>query len=222
MDTVVLHHLGYSLLSPINEVLEQGFDVVVHYFCDPWWKGDRDSIKAMDKTYKRRQLRWFKEFAPGLLLGLLSERWNDLARVCAWIEARIRPEYLGDDIEPELVHVYRSLAAGLRPERMPGLDNVEAKIRKCRLLRPKLLFQAWEAARKGDQEAFNAAFLKSLEHFESNFKPTGDFYAPMHWIAPHHSVVGLAAMRLGMELPELSPMQDAVVIRRESLGLADT
>jgi hypothetical protein len=214
LDAMVVHHFGYKLPVKPEEFLNQGFDVVVDYFCNDWWKQDKNSAKALDKSRRPRSLVWFTTFSEGLLLGLLSERWDELARVCDWVEADLRPEYLGDEIEMELVHVYRSLAAGLRPEPMPGLARVEDKIRKCRTLRPKLLFQAWEAAREGNQAAFEGAFLKSLEHFMKSY---GSGLLAREWIAEHQSVMAMAAQRLGMKLPKLPPELEPVVMTRQSL-----
>jgi hypothetical protein len=50
-----------------------------------------DGQVAEEKGY----LTWFKAFSNGLLLGLLSERWKELAKVCAWVEADLPHEYLG-------------------------------------------------------------------------------------------------------------------------------
>jgi hypothetical protein len=216
-SSAALCHLGYELTKPVEEFLERGFDVVIHYFCDDWWKADKDSAEVMDKRFKRRPLHWFEPFSTGLFVGLLTQRWGELAKVCSWVEADLNHEYLGDQVEEELVHLYRSIAAGLRPDPMPKLTQVEEKIRKCRTLRPKLLFSAWEAARDGNQPAFEEAFLKALKHYRANFVVERE--PPLYWIALHHSVVGMAAERLGMKLPELSEEFDAVLVTRKSLGL---
>lgn len=105
---------------------------------------------------------------------------------------------------------------------MPGLEEVEATISKCRKQRPKLLFNAWRAARERNQSAFEDAFMKALNHFGKYFNPEEEpynFCTPFEWIAPHHSVVALAARRYGMKLPKLTPKQDAWIIRRETIGL---
>jgi hypothetical protein len=120
-------------------------------------------------------------------------------------------------LEEEVVDIYRSVAASLRPELHAGLNKVEARIRKCRLAGTKLLFEAWDAARNEDQHGFEVAFVKSLEHFSANYVLG---MIAIEWIAPHHSVVGLAARRLGVKLPKLPPELDAVVITPESLGLS--
>jgi hypothetical protein len=215
---MALRHLEYKIPVAAEEFLNQGFDVVVDYFCGDWWKNDEQSRRDMDKTRKRRDLTWFRAFSTGLLLGLLSARWKELAKVCSWVEAGLRHEYMGDDVDEPLVTVYKSVAAGLRPEPMPRLAQMEAKIKQCRTLREKLLFAAWDAARQKDQSAFDATFVKSVQHFAKNFR--GGMIA-IEWVAPHQSVVGLAAMRLGMKLPELPPKLDALIMTRRSLGLSD-
>jgi hypothetical protein len=218
---LALHHLGFPLRKPIEEYLERGFRVAVDYFCEDWWTKDEDDRKVMDKSHKENHLQWIEPFSRSLLIGLLQEQWDDLARICAWVEADILPEYTGGDFEDELVDLYRSLAAGLRPEPMSGLEEVEARICKCRKKRPKLLFQAWDAARSGNQTAFNDAFVKAMKHFDSLFDDKSpNLRSPMFWIAQHHSIVALAARRKGMKLPELTPRQNAFLVSRESLGLS--
>jgi hypothetical protein len=208
-------------LKQVDVYLQQGFDVVVNYFCNDWWKCDEEYSIRMNKARNDRDLKWIQVFSNGLLLGLLTERWSELARVCAWVEADLLPEYTAGDYEDELVDLYKSLAAGLRPEPMPGLEEVEARILKSRKKRPKLLFHAWDAARNNNQALFNETFLKAIQHFESTFHPeTVGQGATIDWIALHHSVVALAAWRKGMTLPELTPRQNAFLISRESLGLS--
>lgn len=223
VNALSLHHLGFELTKPPEFFLERGFDVAVDYFCGDWWNDDEDAQEFLDKTTHRDNLEWVTEFTHSLLLGLLSERWDDVSRICSWVEADLVPEYMGGFFEPELVHVYRSIAAGLRSSPMPGLDMVERQILNCRLERPKVLFRAWQAARARDQSQFEKAFVDAVAHFGRYFDPEHsercDYAAPFDWIAPHHSVVAMAAVRLGMRLPQLTPKQEAWIMTRESLGL---
>lgn len=218
LGMVCLAHLGYKVPVDTSDFLNRGYEVVIEYFCGDWWKGDKDSAREMNKQRKRSgDLRWLAAFSQGILLGLLSERWTDVAKVCSWVEADLRPDCIGlTDFEPELTEVYRSIAAGLRPEPMPGLEKLEKQLLKCRTLRPRLLFQAWDAARKGDQAGFEEALVKSLEHFSANY---GSGPVAIDWVATHQSVVAMAAKRLGMKLPKLPPKLDAVLMTRESLRL---
>lgn len=217
LDMITMAHLGFDIPVSVQQRLNEGFDVAVDYFVGEWWKDDETSKQRMDKTSDEFEPCWFNAFSTGLLLGLLSQRWDDVARICDWVDAELNTEYLGDDIEEQLVHLYKSIAAGLRDKPMRGIEQLEAKIKKSRKLRPKLLFQAWDAARNKNQAAFDETFIKSLEHFAST---EGTGVIATDWVAPHHSVVGLAARRYGMKWPELPPKLEAVLLSPESLGIA--
>lgn len=218
---LVLCHLGYNIPVDPARCLNRGVDVFVDYFCGDWWHGDKDGIQSLNKRRGNKYLTWFTAFARGLLLGLLSERWDDVAATCAWVEPGLRAESIAwdenDDDEQDLSSVYVSMAASLRPEPMPGLPRREKKLSTCDVLRPRLLFEAWKAARAGDQASFDQAFIQSLEEFVLCHGGKGS--RPMQWVATHQSVVGLAAMRLGLRLPELSQELDARVMTRASLGI---
>ena len=218
---LALRHLGYKVPVEPADWLNRGFDVVVDYFCGEWWHGDEDATATMDKTPGNERLRWFNAFTGGMLLGLLSERWDDLAAVCAWLEPGLRPEPLRMEEDPavcehELALVYLSIAAFLRPGLMHGMRALEKELLMSKELRPRLLFQAWKAARAGDQASFAEGFVKSLAHFAAT---PGRKLAPLYWVATHCSVVGLAAMRVGLDLPQLPPNLEALVMTRASLGL---
>ncbi|HUE72721.1 MAG TPA: hypothetical protein VMP01_17680, partial [Pirellulaceae bacterium] len=105
--------------------MNEGFDVALDYFVGDWWKNVADPRfdyrDKLDKAHPNRDLIWFQVFAPGLLLGLLTERWSDVAKLCSWVESDLQPEYLGGEVEDQLVHIYLSVAASLRTNPMPGL-----------------------------------------------------------------------------------------------------
>ncbi len=222
LGMLALHHLGYKIPVESAEWLGRGFDVVVDYFCGDWWRGHPDAARAMDKARKRRELRWFNAFSIGLLLGLLSERWEDVAAICDWVEPGLKAEPLlvdTEEVELDLSHVYLSVAASFRSNPMIGLTALEKQLRASKNPRPRFLFQAWEAARAGNQTVFEEAFVMSLAHFTAL---AGSGPTPIHWVATHQSVIGLAAMRLGVALPRLPQKLDALVITRASLGLDAT
>ncbi|HUE72723.1 MAG TPA: hypothetical protein VMP01_17690 [Pirellulaceae bacterium] len=219
----VMRHLSYRTPPDVQKRLIDGFEVALDYFYGEWWK-DRTDLAfdfgiMIDKTHPNRDLIWFKTFSAGLLLGLLTERWSDIARLCSWVEPDLKPEYMGGQIEDQLVYIYFSVAASLRTDPMPELAGLEAGIKKCRTKRSRLLFKAWEAARAGDQSAFDKAFRESLEHFDSTYYTASTV---VEWIAQHQSVVWLAAKRLGLKFPPLPERLAAMIITRESLGLSAT
>lgn len=216
LGLVELSHLGCVVVDSPKDVLNRGFDVVVDYFAGDWWHGNPRYEPKMNKSLKGDDLAWIDCFAKGLILGLIGERWSDVTTVCNWVEADLPYEYT-EDYEEELVFLYKSLAAGLRTEAMPGLEDIESKILKCRTLRPRNLFQAWCAARSGDQAGFDKFLTKSLKHFVSNLESIAP---PHYWVALHASNVCAASRRLGMKLPELPPELQAALMTRESLGLS--
>ena len=215
LSLAIMCHLDYETPPWIERRVSEGFDVALDYFFGDWWYDDKYR-QMLDKRHPDRNLYWFKAFSCGLFLGLLTERWPDVAKLCSWIEADLKPEYLGDELEVQGCQVYVSMAASLRPEPMEGLADVEANIQKCRTKRPRLLFKAWQAARSGDQLAFNKATTESLEHFIANRRAHGT--GMTDWIAHHQSVVCLAARRLGLQLPPLPEKLAALIVTRESLG----
>lgn len=220
LDLLCTRHLDYDYIDAksAKDFLNRGFDVVVEYFCGDWWKADKDAILMLDKSRanQKKDLQWYKQFSQGILLGMLSERWDEVKTICEWVEGKLAGEYLDDEFEIEIVDVYKSIAAFLSEKPMRGLKPMEERLRNCRYKRPKLLFEAWEAARESDQETFDQVFEKSLAHFSKNY---GKGYAPLHWVALDQSVVALTAVHLGMTIPELPEKLEALVITPESLRL---
>jgi hypothetical protein len=214
---VALHHLGYDIDAEPHKYLDEGVNVAVDYFCGDWWKRDKDAARALNKAAKNRALHWFGEFINCLLLALLSQRWTDVERICDWVDADLDADEADPDEDQEegLPGVYKSIAAGLRKRPMPGLEEIELQIRKTRKERPKHLFAAWDAARNQDQQAFQTAITKSLDHFEKKY---GRGPVAEDWIAKHQSIVIMAARRLGLKPPHLTEQQQARVICPESIA----
>lgn len=211
LSLAVLQHLGFSTPAWLPERINEGFNAALDYFFGTWHR-------HLDPRDYGPNEKWFQTFSRGLFLGLLTERWEDVAKLCSFARSDLPAEYLGDEIEWEGTLVYLSIAADLRPEPLDGLEDVEAKINKCKRKRPRLLFKAWEAARARDQAAFNKAIKESLKHFD------GSYFAPrlhsmIDWIAEHQTVIVLAAMRLGLKFPDLPERLAAMIVTRESLGL---
>jgi hypothetical protein len=211
-------HLGAKTEVDVELYLNKGFEITIDYFCTDWWKHHPDDRRNMNKNGRSGSLRWVKVFAPGMLFGLLLEQWESLEKVCDWVEAKCRPEFQGDEIEPELLNIHKSVAAALRTTPFKGLDKVEQEIFKCRTKRPKLLLQALIDARNGDQTSFNESFLKALENQYEQY-PRDERLLARECVSIHHNVVGLTAKRLGMQWPELPPHLSAMLMTRESLGL---
>ena len=216
---LALKHLQFDVDLDASDFLNRGIDVVVDYFCGDWWNADKESQQQMDKSRKNPHRDWFGAFSEGLLLLLLSKRWDDVERVCAWVDADLPPYPIGvdEDLEDEVIYLHQSIAASLRPEPMPGVDELESAMSRCRKKRTKLLYKAWDAARNGDQNTFDAAMGQSVEEFVGRTRETN---APLDYVAHYQSTVSLAAQRLGMTPPKLPPKLQARMMTRESTGLA--
>lgn len=229
-----LQHLGFGPINPalIRKEVEEGVDLALQYFDDQWWRVenmDREGLQEsafhellqrntmrMDKSASRNGLQWFTAFTASLFLGGLSNRWNDIAKICSWFDADIGPEYTAGELEDEYMLLFVCIAGSLRPEPMEGVEEVLAKVKRCRTKRPRLLCAAWEAANAADQAAFDKAFKESVGHFLS--KPE-DGQIHDCWIAKHQSVIWLIAEHRGLNFPPLPEKHRAAIVTRESSGL---
>jgi hypothetical protein len=214
----VLEHLGYGSIKDLASELNRGVDRAVQYFFGNWWIGDEDDSRALDKTRPDRELAWFGVFPNGLLLGGLTGRWDDVAKICSWFDASIEAEYRGGTIEDQYMQLFLCIASSLRPEPMEGVREILANVKKCRTKRPRLLCAAWEAAINKDQKAFDKALTDSVSHFLQF--DAQDVPNVNSWMALHPSIVWLIAERNGLKFPALPPNLDAAIVRRQTIGLA--
>lgn len=212
---LTLKHLGYPIPVELEEYLAKAVDVAVNYFMGDWWKADKYASEYMDKSKSKKGLKWYATFKRGLLLAMLGERWDAVEMICDWPEADLVAEELLDEKEKVLPHLYKSIAAKLRQRPMPGVEKLEMKILKSDAKQSKLLYAAWDAARRGDREGFSKAFVDSVRFFKKKF---GKGHTPIEWVSCHDSVVLLAARRLGMKQPDLPVEYQAVLVTPESIA----
>jgi hypothetical protein len=214
----VLEHLGYGPVEDLTAHLDRGMDRSLEYFFGDWWVGDEDDARALDKSRSDRALRWFGVLPKALLLGGLTGRWDDVAKICSWFDESVEVEYHGGLVADEYMLMFLCIASSLSPQPMPGVDGMVAKVKACRSRRPKLLCALWEATLAKDQKAFDKALRDSVQHFlkvHAQNVPNVTF-----WVALHPSIIWLMAERDGLEFPELPEEIDAAIVRRQTIGLA--
>jgi hypothetical protein len=217
LSMAVLHHMGFEVKTPIDvaRFVNQGLDIAVDYFHGGWWTTDKQTGPLADKdspSFNARQ--WLNPFHEGLLLGLLSGRWDSVAQLCSWIEPKVWP-FRG---EPSTHQLYMSIAASLRPAPLSGLDQIETEMEKVRDRRVKLWIKSWFAGRAGDQAAFDKAVKESLAHYEKSYATDAAESIPAT-VAIIPSTIVLAVRRLGLQFPSgLSERQTALLVTRASLG----
>jgi hypothetical protein len=235
-----LRHLGFSPVSDslVQDKVNQAVDQAVEYFAVKWWTPDvvnedafraigirnvdaiprmvEDVFRSIDKARVDRKLVWYDAFTSALFLGALAARWDDIARICSWFtETSIEPEYTAGMLEDQYQQMFVYIGCSLNPCPPPGMDELLAEIKKCRLKRPRLLCATWEAIQSRDQRAFDKAFIQSVDHFLS--KPgEGQLYK---WVDTHRSALLMIGEHHGLECPTLTERQRAAIVTRESAGM---
>lgn len=210
-----MHHLGYETPPIVEQRMNEGFDVALDYFLGDWWINNQEYRPLVDKNSSQFNYLWFQPFSEGLLLGLLTARWDQISQMCSWVEPRIWPYPESYELGAQL---FMSIASSLRPEPLRGLADLEAGVDKCRGKKQKLAFKAWLAARALDQKAFDQAIKESLAHYLKNYQ--AELASVQASIGIVQSVIVLSAMRLGLSFPSnLTEREAALLITRESLGL---
>ena len=214
----VFEHLGYGPIEGIQIRLDEGMDAAVEYFCGDWWRNNEIDAKALDKSRPDRDLRWFRVLPDAMLIGGLTGRWDDLAKICNWFDVTIELEYQGGLIEDQYMQLFLCIASSLRPDPIPGIESLLENVKSCRAKRPKLLCNLWEAALAKDQKAFDKALKDAVTHFLK--VDASDVSNPVFWIAQHFSFLWLLAERNSLQFPDLPEKLEAAVIRRQTIGLA--
>lgn len=223
LEMVAAAHLQLPGVQEAGPWIQKGFDCALHYFLDDW-RTDEDPKGRNMVAAKRRHVSrvgWYRGYSRGLILGLLSERWDDVARFSSWPWVGLVPEYsgMGSDLEDEVALMYIIISAGLREEPLEKLDKLKAKILKCRTKRPRLLMKLWESVEGGDQKAFAEALIQSLRHHASGKRLENRDARMAERLALPQTAIYLTALHRGLHRPELPEDLSVYVITRGSLGL---
>ena len=216
-QAIAYHHLNPAFEIDCRGFAERASDVTEEYFTTSWWGDDEDERIHLDKTPGNDNLEWLNIFSRGgQLMLMLDDRRHQLTSIRNWVECWMEPDYEAMAVESLRAKLYISIAASFRTEPLEGLEEMEARFAKSRKKQPKLLFQAWDAARRGDQATFDKNIVEAIKNFE---KRLGEIIAPWEALAFDASVVLAAGRALGMKLPEMEPRIAARVITAESAGL---
>lgn len=208
---------GYGPIQDLRSRVHTAVDDAVDYFYGDWWKANEDDTRALDKSRPDRELQWSGPFTRELLLAGLASRWDDVTKLCSWVDDTIQwePRFEMNDNEHQWFYV--CVASELRPSPLPGVDELRTQIRQCRAKRPRLLCGLWDAIVAKDQQAHAAALKESLQHFltihADNVPNVND------WVALDESILCLIAQHRGLAFPKLPDKLDAAVVRKETIGL---
>jgi hypothetical protein len=213
---LTLRHLGAPPSTSTHSLVSQATELSRQYFADSWCELHESDQKALSKRSESNELVWFEPLRLGLLMALLANQLQVTTTLADWTESWMVPERVAIPFDPLLGKFYLVMVSDFRSSPLDGRAEIERSLVKSRKKGPKLLFNAWQAVRAGDQVAFESAFLASLEHFEEMFTPTLVAY---EYIALDQSILLAAARHRGCQLPTLTRRQQARLLTHESLDL---
>jgi hypothetical protein len=231
MQMVVLEHLGCGPIEGLADRLSNCMDRAVEYFCGDWYRDDdaeRDFPHVVPEL--RRLLLARTPFWQGLLFGGLTGRWADVERIAGWYNAHVDLASQGPLLESiidgshvnvRLLQMQLVIASGLAPVPIPGVEELVAHVKGDKtppVESQALLCALWETVLAKNQTAFDKAFYDKTRHFIRH--PANQWAEIGDWVDLHTSAVSLVAQRNGLALPALTLSQDAVLVRRQTIGLA--
>ena len=224
LELVAMRHLEMPGAPEPSIWLDRGGAHAVSLFWDRWLGENDEGVDYVTaRDMQLVEVDWFGPFSEGLALCLLLRRWADVEKLCDWVWEDLIPEYsgMGGGLEDELALMYLIVANSLRRTEMPRIGEVIEKVRKCRRKRPRLLLEAWECELAGDDQCFQEAITKSIEHHQTiKIEPRSQKIAER--LAMPQTVICHAACRLGMRMPEIpEPLAD-YLITRDSLELSES
>lgn len=211
----VLEHLGYGPIDGLRERLDLGVDQTIDYFPGDWWKTDEYDARALDWSRPDRALVWYDVLQDGLLLGALTDRWDDVRRICSWFKPGLTAENQFELKGYEHQQLFFAIALSLRDDPPRETEAIFSSVRGCKAKRTRLLCAAWDAAVAKDQRGFDKALKESVAHFVKT--DAQDVPNVCFWIARNASFVWLFAERNGLRFPALPLRLDAAVLRRETV-----
>ncbi|QDU47642.1 hypothetical protein Mal52_61770 [Symmachiella dynata] len=243
LDYPCLQQLGYEEIGDVSAELEEGLALVVDYFHGDWWRAENirrierespellhikpwmnvdaiilDNSQDMDRSNPDCKFEWHDELRSGIIFGGLLEKWDEVAHICAALDADVSPEYSAGTIIDEYFQYYLCVAGKLSGQWDAGFEKLLESAKKCRQKRLRDLLAAWEAAVAGNQAAFDKAFPAAIKSFLKREDDPSEYFG----VAMDETVIGLITKRAGLSFPDMSDKLNAAVMTRKSLGLDST
>ncbi|MGL4513383.1 MAG: hypothetical protein ACRCT8_09860 [Lacipirellulaceae bacterium] len=215
LELCLLVHLEVGATGfDLRHYVEQGSLVAIDYFYGEYLRTDEDAARMMRKA-PDSTLDWFVVCHRGLLLAMLAQDREAERRLLEWVEPWLPFDDSGK-ATPEDDAYLKLLAEHLREGRfvtMPLRDAIVANRSK----RPKLLLACLEAVQAGDGVAFAKGFREYLAYFLKSDFGDGGFTGRF---SVDGSILVEVARRAGIEPTGLSEKESALLMTRQTLGLA--
>lgn len=212
-----IKHLEFPEAIAPEPYIQQGGEIALDFFFGNWWQ-EAKAYEGLSEPEKNQALSWSEPFIHGMLFLMLLQRWDDLSKLCSWLDSDIEIDDT-PDVEKEVLLVIKLVASSQLPEPMAGLEEIRTDINNCRLKQPKLLLKIWDAIEAMDQKEFEKTMKESLTHYLKSvdaYIKKGVFKC---CVAEFQTVLCLIALKKGLAFPKLPEKLAAALVTRETLGL---
>lgn len=214
-EIMCFKHLEFPRAIDPERYMQQGMDAALDYFFGNWWQEGKRHVRLSDSE-KNKELWWFDPFIHGMLFMLLLQQWENLTKLCSWLNADYEIE---DTEEKEILIVFKLVASSLSPEPTNGLEDVRESINKLRLKKSKLLLNIWDAIEAKDQKKYEQSMEESLTLYLESVDPYIKKGKIQYCVGELQTVLCLIALKKGLAFPKLPEKLAAALVTRETLGL---
>lgn len=216
---LILHHLGATTTPPFDLIIKESRNKIREYYTTAWYESKPEEWEKVrkDPDNERFSGEWFQIFPKALWLALMIDDDESIEIIADWVESWFTIGWMPTPVDTAMGQLLISVAATFRSTPLVGQVEMESVILVCRKKAPKVLFEAWNAARNGNQNEFEKQLEKSVKDFRNKQKEEAN---PLYALAMFQSIVLAGARKLGRSLPDYSPEIWASLPTSESVGLS--
>jgi hypothetical protein len=211
VSQAALQHLGYSPIGDLGPILNEGVDRARLFFTTDWWKAHEEDRFFMEKQREIPVLGWESALQHGVLLADWTDRWNDAEIILDWVDDEVGRGISQDD--PHLNSFLYSLSSTHR--KLSVHEELLARIEKRGNRYERQLARVCDAISAGDAVGCRKEVPKAVKAFhKSEAEDVPNF---LYWVSLDLSLLWTMAKRKGLPLPALSELEEATLVRTESV-----
>ena len=213
INVAVFRHLGYDIPDgDIDRIVKVGPAIAIDYFYGTYFDNRDGFPRAMGK----RSGGWLEVYRNGLLLALILCDEETVCKLTDWIDPTLPFDETSHILTVHDNNYHKLLAEFLRPWDAIS-HNLRESFTQCKLKRPKLLLDCLGSICANDSVKFSSSLADFLIYYKKTQFNKGGFDS---LFSIEGSILWHVANRAGIDLKELSQKQSALIMNRESLGLA--
>ncbi len=218
LELAVFRHLGLDVsLEHLERYVSEGTKIAVDYFFGEYLDSDEvRKLEDMEKSPDNEYLRWFAVYRNGLHLAHMAEDADAEKTLVDWIEPWLPFDESSYLVSEQDNSYHKLLAEYIKTGRVSNAELIDG-IQKSRRKGPKLLLDCLVAIRDKNAKAFSAKLNNYLTYVLKD-KEFGTEFTLCFSI--EGSILCHVAKRAGIEPTGLNEKQTALIMTRETLGLA--